>query len=146
MVIWYIFPILVCLGQEKTGNPDQVRISKFSFQLETVETFRADVALLLNITPDHMDRYESLDAYAAAKYRIFRNQRESDVAIVNANDALTAAPPTAARVWSFSSTHRVEPGAWLDVGDLVIRANGESRLTRRSIAIRRHHRIEQIQE
>jgi UDP-N-acetylmuramoylalanine--D-glutamate ligase len=57
-----------------------------SFQLETVETFHADVALLLNITPDHMDRYDTLGDYAAAKFRIFRNQTSADVAIVNADD------------------------------------------------------------
>jgi UDP-N-acetylmuramoylalanine--D-glutamate ligase len=57
-----------------------------SFQLETVEHFRANVALLLNITPDHMDRYATFDAYAAAKYRIFRNQESGDTAIVNAAD------------------------------------------------------------
>lgn len=101
-----------------------------SFQLETVDTFRADVALLLNITPDHMDRYESLDAYAAAKYRVFRNQSAADLAIVNASDPLASTPPTEARVWRFSSTQRVEPGAWLEGADLVVRADGEGRLQR----------------
>jgi len=106
-----------------------------SFQLETVETFRANVALLLNITPDHMDRYETVEDYASAKYRVFRNQDATDVAIVNADDPRTASPPTEAQVWNFSSTCACEPGAWLDGADLVIRANGEGRVARRRLRI-----------
>jgi UDP-N-acetylmuramoylalanine--D-glutamate ligase len=85
-----------------------------SFQLETVETFRADVALLLNITPDHMDRYATFDEYAAAKHRIFRNQKPGDHAIVNANLDVT----TAARVMRFSATQQAD--AYVDGDDLVL--------------------------
>jgi UDP-N-acetylmuramoylalanine--D-glutamate ligase len=53
-----------------------------SFQLEDVETFRPRVAVLLNVTPDHLDRHADLAAYRAAKLRIFENQREDDVAVV----------------------------------------------------------------
>jgi len=53
-----------------------------SFQLEDIETFRPRVAMLLNLAPDHLDRYESLDEYGAAKLRIFENQIADDVAIV----------------------------------------------------------------
>jgi UDP-N-acetylmuramoylalanine--D-glutamate ligase len=53
-----------------------------SFQLEDVETFRPRVAVLLNLTPDHLDRHPSFDAYRAAKLRIFENQRAEDVAVV----------------------------------------------------------------
>src|SRR5438874_967100 len=70
-----------------------------SFQLEAVDKFHADVALLLNVTPDHMDRYATFDDYAAAKHRIFRNQTASDHAIVNANLSVS----TPAQVLRFSS-------------------------------------------
>jgi UDP-N-acetylmuramoylalanine--D-glutamate ligase len=53
-----------------------------SFQLEDIHTFRPRVAVLLNLVPDHMDRYESLDDYRAAKLRIFENQTAEDVAVV----------------------------------------------------------------
>ena len=53
-----------------------------SFQLEDIETFRPRVGILLNVTPDHLDRHPSFDAYRAAKLRIFENQREDDVAVV----------------------------------------------------------------
>jgi UDP-N-acetylmuramoylalanine--D-glutamate ligase len=60
-----------------------------SFQLEGVDTFRAQAAAILNLTPDHLDRYPSLEAYAEAKARIFRNQQPSDVAVLNLGDART---------------------------------------------------------
>lgn len=103
-----------------------------SFQLEAVETFRANVALLLNITPDHMDRYPSFDAYAAAKYRIFRNQESGDTAIVNAAERRGAPRDTAARVWRFSASQSVDEGAWLDGDEMVLRLSGEERRIARS--------------
>jgi UDP-N-acetylmuramoylalanine--D-glutamate ligase len=98
-----------------------------SFQLETVDTFHANIALLLNITPDHMDRYPTFDAYAAAKYRIFRNQTPRDLAIVNANDRRAAPRESGAREWRFSSSHPVERGAFLDGEAMVLRLDGEER-------------------
>ncbi|MGZ5474240.1 MAG: Mur ligase family protein, partial [Thermoanaerobaculia bacterium] len=76
-------PLIAALDGER---PRTYVLELSSFQLEAVDTFRANVALLLNITPDHMDRYPTFDAYAAAKYRIFRNQQPGDTAIVNASD------------------------------------------------------------
>jgi len=98
-----------------------------SFQLETVETFRANIGLLLNITPDHMDRYPNFDAYAAAKYRIFRNQQPGDVAIVNASERRAAPRDTHARVLRFSSAQLLDEGAFLDGDDLVLRLDGNER-------------------
>ena len=103
-----------------------------SFQLETVDTFRADVALLLNITPDHMDRYPHFDVYAAAKYRIFRNQQSGDFAIMNASERRADPRGTLARVWRFSSAQPVDDGAFLDGSDLVLRIAGEERRIPRS--------------
>jgi len=59
-----------------------------SFQLDTIHTFRPGVAVLLNITEDHLDRYPNFAAYAASKARIFENQQENDVAVLNSNDPL----------------------------------------------------------
>src|SRR4029078_5655164 len=74
-------PLIRAIDKER---PRTYVLELSSFQLESVETFHANVALLLNITPDHMDRYPSFDAYAAAKHRVFRNQEGTDIAIVNA--------------------------------------------------------------
>jgi UDP-N-acetylmuramoylalanine--D-glutamate ligase len=103
-----------------------------SFQLETVETFHANVALLLNITPDHMDRYPSFDAYAAAKHRVFRNQEGSDIAIVNAVERRQIDRDAQMRVWRFSAAKTVDEGAFLDGGDLVLRLDGHERRIPRS--------------
>jgi UDP-N-acetylmuramoylalanine--D-glutamate ligase len=111
-------------------DPDRVRtyvVELSSFQLETVDTFRANVALLLNITPDHMDRYATFDDYAAAKYRIFRNQESGDTAIVNARDRRELPRDSRARVWRFSSTKPVDDGAWVDGDALVLSLGGEER-------------------
>jgi UDP-N-acetylmuramoylalanine--D-glutamate ligase len=120
-------------------DPDEARyyvIELSSFQLETVESFRADVAVLLNITPDHMDRYATIEEYAAAKYSIFRNQDKAAVAVVNADDPRTSEPATAARVWKFSSSRPSVPGAFLDAGELVLSlGEDESRIARTSLSI-----------
>jgi UDP-N-acetylmuramoylalanine--D-glutamate ligase len=98
-----------------------------SFQLEAVDTFHANVALLLNITPDHMDRYPNFDAYAAAKYRVFRNQTTGDTAIVNASDRREEGRDSRIRQWRFSAAKGVEHGAWLDGDMLVTNVGGETR-------------------
>ena len=57
-----------------------------SFQLETIKTFCPSIAVVLNVTPNHMDRYETFNDYAAAKHRIFMNQTAQDTAVLNAED------------------------------------------------------------
>jgi UDP-N-acetylmuramoylalanine--D-glutamate ligase len=93
-----------------------------SFQLETVCTFRADAAALLNVTPDHMDRYPDFAAYAAAKERIFERQDGSSVAILNADDpetvAIGARVEQARRRW-FSLRRPVADGCFVDSGSVV---------------------------
>lgn len=67
---------------------DAVVLEVSSFQLDTAGSFRPDIALLLNITPDHIDRHGSLVAYSQAKLKIFANQGAADTAIVNGDDPL----------------------------------------------------------
>ncbi|HEY4641033.1 MAG TPA: UDP-N-acetylmuramoyl-L-alanine--D-glutamate ligase [Thermoanaerobaculia bacterium] len=104
-------PLIASLDFER---PRTYVLELSSFQLEAVDKFHADIALLLNITPDHMDRYPTFDAYAAAKHRIFRHQTASDHAIVNTNLSIA----TAAQVLRFSSTEHAD--AYLDGDDLVL--------------------------
>src|SRR5450631_1171314 len=73
-----------------------------SFQLETIETFHPKIAVVLNITPDHLDRHHTFENYAAAKQRIFENQTGSDFAVLNADDSTCVAmanSTTAALYW-----------------------------------------------
>lgn len=79
------------IGFVQAGQPADVAVLELSsFQLDTIEQFRPDVAVLLNITPDHLDRYPSMDAYAWSKFRIFKNQGPGDAAVLNKADAWTA--------------------------------------------------------
>ena len=71
------------------SRPDVVVAELSSFQLEAIEQFRPDIAAILNITPDHLDRYHSLQEYAVAKAGIFHNQQPSDLLVLNADDAET---------------------------------------------------------
>ena len=77
-------PLIVYADREEKAEIVVVEVS--SFQLDTIDTFRANVAVLLNITEDHMDRYPDLDAYTKSKARIFNNQQYNDTAVLNGSD------------------------------------------------------------
>jgi UDP-N-acetylmuramoylalanine--D-glutamate ligase len=100
-----------------------------SFQLETIETFRPDVALLLNITEDHLDRYRSYEEYENAKYRIFENQRPQDVAILNREQVLKK--EIQARKVYFSVHEELTEGAFLRDNNLIVRLNGKESVYQR---------------
>ncbi len=122
---------------------DYVVAEVSSFQLETVERFHPRVAALLNITPDHLDRYASLDDYAAAKGRLFANQTQGDIALLNLDDERVAglAGRLSARTLGFSRTlapDRVAcEGTFLDGGALVATIGG----TRQEICRREELRL-----
>jgi UDP-N-acetylmuramoylalanine--D-glutamate ligase len=120
-----------------------------SFQLETIVDFHPTVAMVLNVTPNHMDRYESVTDYAAAKHRIFRNQQAGDVAILNADDRVVAswAKGLRAHVTFFSVRRELEEGLYLRGGrELVARTSEGERvlLTRDEIALRGLHNVENV--
>lgn len=89
-----------------------------TFQLETTVRFRPDIAILLNITPDHIDRHGSFEEYARLKGRIFSAQTEKDIAIINFDDpaAWSFSMTCRAEVLPFSITQKLEVGAWLEEG------------------------------
>ena len=133
-------PLIACIDFEK---PRTYVLELSSFQLESVDTFHANVALLLNITPDHMDRYGSLDDYAAAKYRIFRNQVSADTAIVNGIERRAAPRESTAKILRFSATQKVEEGAWLDGDEMVMSLGGdERRIPRSSLKLQGNANVE----
>jgi UDP-N-acetylmuramoylalanine--D-glutamate ligase len=94
-----------------------------SFQLETTEEFRPRVAVILNLTPDHLDRHASFEAYRDAKARIFAQQEADDVAVLNFDDPAVRALADAcrARVVPFRTTGALAHGAWLDADCVVLR-------------------------
>lgn len=99
-----------------------------SFQLETIISFRPQVAVLLNLAPDHLDRYASLVDYYAAKVRIFAYQTPDDVAVLNADDPLVLeyAQGIRSRVHLFSRTRTVGDGAFLRGDRLMVRRGGRT--------------------
>jgi UDP-N-acetylmuramoylalanine--D-glutamate ligase len=86
-----------------------------SFQLETITEFRPHIAVVLNITPDHLDRHGTFEKYAAAKARITENQAADDFLVLNAEDKPTqmVAAKTRAQIFWFSAKRRVKQGAFL---------------------------------
>ncbi|MGB8507083.1 MAG: UDP-N-acetylmuramoyl-L-alanine--D-glutamate ligase, partial [Pyrinomonadaceae bacterium] len=121
-----------------------------SYQLETISEFRPTVAVVLNLMPDHMDRYESLMDYGAAKHRIFRNQQPGDVAILNADDEIVAswAKGLRAHVVFFSIERELEEGLFLRGGrELVCRTRegGERVLaTRDEMLLKGLHNVQNV--
>jgi len=81
-------PVTAVVGTDAAGPDGLLVVELSSYQLERVDRFRAHVAVLLNVTEDHLDRYDSFASYAAAKARIFEGQRSGDAAIVPAGDEL----------------------------------------------------------
>lgn len=92
-----------------------------SFQLETIHEFHPRVSAILNITPDHLNRHHTMEAYIAAKEDIAKNQTEADTCVLNYEDEVTRAfgKKTRARALYFSSRRRLEKGIYLDEGNIV---------------------------
>jgi UDP-N-acetylmuramoylalanine--D-glutamate ligase len=128
-----------------------------SFQLETIADFHPRVAAVLNVTPNHMDRYDSLMDYAAAKHRIFRNQTVDDVAILNVDDEIVSswASGLRARVVQFSVIRELDEGLFLRGRELMWRgqapfsaahSNGGEHvlMTRDEMHLRGTHNVENV--
>jgi UDP-N-acetylmuramoylalanine--D-glutamate ligase len=119
------------------AQPETVIVLEVSsFQLETIQTFRPKVAVVLNVTPDHLDRHRTFEVYADAKARIFENQQGSDFAVLNADDTtcVAMAARTRAQVFWFSRQKEVQQGAWARDGSILFRdARSESRTPQREI-------------
>jgi UDP-N-acetylmuramoylalanine--D-glutamate ligase len=98
-----------------------------SFQLELIEKFRPNIGALLNLTPDHLDRHKTMEAYASAKARIFANQTELDAAILNADDpASVKYAPKKPQVFWFSRKTVVAQGACLQGDEIVVVHHGKT--------------------
>jgi UDP-N-acetylmuramoylalanine--D-glutamate ligase len=115
----------ISLVQQST--PETVIVLEVSsFQLETISAFRPKIAVVLNVTPDHLDRHRTFAAYVDAKARIFENQRPEDMAVLNADDrtCLELAGRTRSQVFWFSRKREVEAGTWVRAGRIAFRRNG----------------------
>jgi len=109
------------------ATPDTITVLEVSsFQLETIGSFRPKVAVLLNVTPDHLDRHRTFQAYVDAKARVFENQSAEGFAVLNADDptCVELAGRTRAQVFWFGRKREVESGAFVRDGQVIFRRNG----------------------
>jgi UDP-N-acetylmuramoylalanine--D-glutamate ligase len=123
---------------QKSAELDVMTLEVSSFQLEEIRTFRPRVAVWLNFTPDHLDRYASVEEYRAAKLRVFENQSEKDFAVVNLRDEL---PPIKAKKITFSA---YEPGGDFALRNGVIFYRGERALAMADTNLRGLHNAENL--
>ncbi len=113
----------------KTSTEDSVTVAELSsFQLDTIETFHPNVGMVLNITPDHLDRHHTMENYIAAKMNVALNQTENDICILNYEDEILRkeAEKIKSRVMWFSSAHKLDNGMYYDAGVIYYAKDGVS--------------------
>ncbi len=112
-----------------TLKKDSVAVIELSsFQLETIDTFKPDVAIITNLTPDHLDRYTSLEDYFAAKMNIAKNQDSSDYFIVNSDDEFIAAHLPSLKATQYSFSLQKEADCYFKEGGMYSTLNGRQQL------------------
>lgn len=138
-------PVVALLGEQETADLLVLEVS--SFQLDTTSLFHPQAAALLNLTPDHLDRYADYDAYIASKASLFRRQEAGDLKVLNADDpAVAGLDRGLSRVYYFSATRPLATGAWLDNGALKVRlADGREEIFPLApIRLQGRHNLENI--
>jgi UDP-N-acetylmuramoylalanine--D-glutamate ligase len=141
-------PVIGLVDESREDGWSVLEVS--SFQLETTYEFRPNIAVILNVSPDHLDRHGSMENYIAAKERIFANQGPGDVLVLNADDdaASRAAARTRSRVFWFSRTRIVRQGAFVYDGAIYFRATEQSApefiLKVESIPLKGQHNVENV--
>ena len=132
----------------KATDDSWVVLEVSSFQLETVETFHPKIAMVLNVTPDHLDRHHTFENYVAAKARLLENQTGDDFAVLNADDSpcVAMAAQTKAAVYWFSRSQEVERGAFVRDAQIVWRDAGKEQviLPVAEIALKGAHNVENV--
>ncbi len=140
---------VVALIEESTDQTWSV-LEVSSFQLESTEQFHPTIAVILNITPDHLDRHGSFENYALAKERIFAAQNDQDFVVLNADNvrAAESASRSKANVYWFSFEHPVEQGAWVEDGFVLYRsgkdATPETVMPLKGIPLKGEHNVENV--
>jgi UDP-N-acetylmuramoylalanine--D-glutamate ligase len=137
------------LSLTETSTDETFTVAELSsFQLETIVDFRPNVAICLNVTPNHMDRYDFFSDYAAAKHRLFMNQTSEDVAILNADDEITASWVNGlkAKVVLFSTKNELDEGFFLRGQNLIRKLDGVETIliSRDEMSLRGIHNAENV--
>jgi UDP-N-acetylmuramoylalanine--D-glutamate ligase len=119
-----------------------------SFQLETIQAFRPQIAVVLNVTPDHLDRHHTFAAYTDAKARIFENQQAEDFTVLNADDrtCVELASRSRAQIFWFSRMKEVKQGAFVRGGQIFFRDHSGQReiMLISEIPLKGGHNVENV--
>ncbi|MGB6193573.1 MAG: UDP-N-acetylmuramoyl-L-alanine--D-glutamate ligase [Terracidiphilus sp.] len=140
---------VVSLIDESTSDTWSV-LEVSSFQLESTEQFHPRIAVILNITPDHLDRHGTFENYALAKERIFSAQTPDDFVVLNAENmrAAAAAEHAQAQVYWFSLERVVPQGAWVESGLILFRASTDAPVEKilplSGIPLKGEHNVENV--
>ena len=131
------------------ATPETVVVLEVSsFQLETIRSFRPKIGIVLNVTPDHLDRHRTFAAYVNAKARLFENQQPEDFAVLNADDptCVDLAARTRAQVFWFSRKREVEQGAFVREGAVLLRREGQQQevMLASEIPLKGAHNLENV--
>jgi UDP-N-acetylmuramoylalanine--D-glutamate ligase len=135
---------------DKSSDESWAVLEVSSFQLESTQQFHPKIAVILNITPDHLDRHGSFENYARAKERIFAAQNSEDSVVLNADNprAASASTSSKATVYWFSVEHPVSRGAWLENGYVVYRSAQDAETERvmplSGIPLKGAHNVENV--
>jgi UDP-N-acetylmuramoylalanine--D-glutamate ligase len=133
---------------DEAGPSTWIVLEVSSFQLETIVEFRPRIAVILNITPDHLDRHKTFDNYVNAKARVFENQRADDFTVLNADDNTAAglADRTRGQVVWFSRKKEVERGAIVRGGNIYFRDGQREReiLPFDEVSLKGGHNLENV--
>jgi UDP-N-acetylmuramoylalanine--D-glutamate ligase len=128
-----------------SSRPEQWNVLELSsFQLETIERFRAHIGVCVNVTPDHLDRHGSFESYAKAKGRLFETEQSGDFAVLNADDASCreyARRTRATAVW-FSTVRALDRGLYADCDRVYL--DGAPFLAIADIPLRGRHNVENV--
>jgi UDP-N-acetylmuramoylalanine--D-glutamate ligase len=138
-------PLISLLSRQEEA--DQLVVEVSSFQLDTAPHFHPQAAALLNITPDHLDRYPDFQAYMASKAGLFRCQQNGDLKVLNRDDpAVKALGQGGGRVYYFSMAQALSEGAWMENGAVKIRLSGgwEGVFPLSQIRLKERHNLENI--
>jgi UDP-N-acetylmuramoylalanine--D-glutamate ligase len=141
-------PVIALADESRDESWNVLEVS--SFQLESTVTFRPEIAVILNVTPDHLDRHGTFANYLAAKERIFANQRADDFLVLNADDevAARAAARAPSEVYWFSRSRVVRQGSFVHAGAVVYRESEQTAaeliLPVASIPLKGEHNLENV--
>lgn len=141
-------PLIQWIETSSASTETTFVVELSSFQLENIEKFKCDIAVILNVSPDHQDRYDHFEDYLQAKEQIFLNQTDEDYAVINADNPFTVkmASRRPARVLLYSRKQDLEEGVFVRDGSIQVIWGGQQDclMPVDEIRLRGNHNLENL--